>query len=143
MIVSLNLLESSNGKTFKKRLHRSGGRYIEQQLFTHQSAVLNRWDMSANDYKACCNFFNNPNASLMELTAKLGQACAARCPTGQHVLVMQDTSEVNYNDHNSRLKVNDPDLGVLSNNRAAAAKVPACCYMLVWQCVPTASYLLA
>ena len=98
-------------KRLKKRLH-----YIQEHLFTHQTAVLNRWDMAAKDYKSCCNFFNNPNASLMEIITQLSQACASHCPKGEHVLVLQDTTEVNYNHHNGRLRINDPDLGVLSNN---------------------------
>ena len=81
----------------------------------HQTAVLNRWQMASKDYKACCHFFNNANVALMELTDQLRQECACQCPEG-HVLVIQDTTEVNYNKHNGRLKINDTDLGVLSNN---------------------------
>lgn len=54
----------------------------------------------------------------MELSNVFGESCAARCPEDGHVLVLQDTSEVNYNNHNGRFKVNDPDLGVLSNNKS-------------------------
>lgn len=72
--------------------------------------------MAEKDYKSACNFFNNPNASLMEIVCQLGQSCASHCPEGGHVLVMQDTTEVNYNHHNGRFKINDAHLGVLSNN---------------------------
>lgn len=52
----------------------------------------------------------------MELMSQISQDCALQCPEGGHVLVLQDTTEVNYHSHNGRFKVNDPDLGVLSNN---------------------------
>ena len=55
---------------------------------------------------------------MTKVAGELSEACAVNCPLGQHVLVVQDTSEVNYNSHNGRLKVNDPDLGVLSNNKS-------------------------
>lgn len=53
---------------------------------------------------------------LEEITHEVQKACSLQYPEGEHVLVVQDTTEVNYNAHNGRFKVNDPDLGVLSNN---------------------------
>lgn len=53
---------------------------------------------------------------LSELTTEIQKSCALHCPKNEHVLVLQDTSEVNYHAHNGRFKVNDPHLGVLSNN---------------------------
>ena len=44
------------------------------------------------------------------------RSCQQQCAEEAHVLVLQDTTEVNYHAHNGRFKVNDPDLGVLSNN---------------------------
>jgi len=52
----------------------------------------------------------------MDLVSQISQDCALQCPERGHVLVLQDTTEVNYHSHNGRFKINDPDLGVLSNN---------------------------
>ena len=46
----------------------------------------------------------------------ISQDCALQCPEGGHALVLLDTTEVNYHSHNGRFKINDADLGVLSNN---------------------------
>lgn len=53
---------------------------------------------------------------LNEIIARIQLVCQQQCPSNEHVLVLQDTTEVNYHAHNGRFKVNDPDLGVLSNN---------------------------
>lgn len=43
----------------------------------------------------------------MEIVREVGHVCASNCPEGGHVLVIQDTSEVNYHHHNGRFKIND------------------------------------
>lgn len=53
---------------------------------------------------------------LTEIIASIQSVCQQQCPSEEHILVLQDTTEVNYHAHNGRFKVNDPDLGVLSNN---------------------------
>lgn len=37
---------------------------------------------------------------------------------GRHVLMIQDTTELNYNNLNGLLKVNDPDIGPISDNKS-------------------------
>lgn len=73
--------------------------------------------MPVREYKSCCNFMNNPRAKLADIVATIEEACSRQCPKGEHVLVMQDTTEVNYSAHEGRFKITDPDLGVLSNGR--------------------------
>jgi hypothetical protein len=45
-------------------------------------------------------------------------ACSVHSQGVEHILVLQDSSELNYNGLNGLLKVNDPDIGVLSDNRS-------------------------
>ena len=45
---------------------------------------------------------------------------------GRHVLMIQDTSELNYNHLNGLLKVNDPDIGPISDNSSTGIFLHPC-----------------
>jgi len=80
--------------------------------------------MVNRDQKAVERFFNNSNVKVEELIEQVRAECGERCPE-EHVLVLQDTSELNYNSLNGKLKVQDKDLGVLSDNRSTGIFVHA------------------
>lgn len=59
------------------------------------------------------------------LLTDLYQHCQVNCPA-DHVLLIEDTTELNYDSHNGRFKVNDPDLGVLSDDTSTGLFVHPC-----------------
>lgn len=60
-----------------------------------------------------------------EILSSIYQHCSLSCPKA-HVLLLEDTTELNYHSHNGRLKVNDPDLGVISDNASTGLYVHPC-----------------
>ena len=79
--------------------------------------MVNRWGLQKKEQKAVERFFNNKRVELSSLIHQIQEQCRANCPA-RHVLLIQDTSELNYNSHNGRLRLQDQDLGVLSDNRS-------------------------
>lgn len=60
-----------------------------------------------------------------EILTDIYQRCSDSCPPA-HVLLLEDTTELNYHSHNGRLKVNDRDLGVISDNASTGLYVHPC-----------------
>ena len=63
-------------------------------------------------------FFRNKKIKPKELIEGIKQSCSDNCPEG-HVLVITDTVELNYNQLAGKLRVNDQDIGYISDNRSA------------------------
>jgi hypothetical protein len=78
---------------------------------------VNRWSGGKKDQKGAERFFNNPKVKLSELIAASTAHCKAKQASG-HILVLQDSSELNYDGLNGLLQVNDPDIGVLSDDKS-------------------------
>lgn len=74
--------------------------------------------MTKNEQTAVERFFNNPRVSLEELISAMENECKSIDASGRHVLVLQDTTELNFHSHRGRFDDQDPDLGVLSDDRS-------------------------
>ena len=95
---------------------------IKEELDFSGTSIINRWRGGKKFKTAAERFFNNPKVKLSELREEMTKKCSDAEIRG-HVLVLQDTTELNYNSHNGLLKVNDPDLGVISDNRSTGFMV--------------------
>lgn len=81
-----------------------------------QSAVLNRTCANRAEYVSFCRFFNNERVDHHKIAGPLvGQT--AEASAGRHVLVVQDTCELNYAHHSGFLDPGDADLGPTGNDR--------------------------
>jgi hypothetical protein len=91
---------------------------IRQDIWKSQSSVINRWEGGRKVTTGAERFFKNSAASLEELVENITSRCSESCPEGSHMLLIQDTSEYNYNKIKGRLSPHDPDIGVLSDNKS-------------------------
>jgi hypothetical protein len=101
----------------EKRLIERLGK-IRQSMWESQSSIINHWEGGRNDAAAAERFFKNGSAGLDEIIEDITSRCSESCPEGGHVLLIQDTTEYNYNSIEGRLKARDPDIGVLSDNKS-------------------------
>lgn len=85
-------------------------------MMTAQTAVIHRFCTTHSEMMAAYRFFNNDTITMEALQAALVDPTSPQVE-GQHVLCIQDTTEVNYTAHSGRLKASDTELGPLSNER--------------------------
>lgn len=88
---------------------------IEESLRVSGKAIANRWEISLNERQRVDYFFANLKIKPSMIAEQISARCQANCPSG-HVLLIQDTSEFNYHHLIGRLRVQDQDIGLLSNN---------------------------
>lgn len=100
------------GGSFKKRYDR-----IVSCLSQYQTSVINRWLIPRKEQVATYRFLSNEKVSMETLINPL-TTIAPELVLGQSLLVLMDSSELNYHSHRGRFAKNDPDLGVLSNNKS-------------------------
>jgi Transposase DDE domain len=97
-------------KKLRKRLNK-----IRASLSKHETAVINRWSESASYKETTYNFFRDALLDLSDLRAEI---CTPNAHASGHVLLISDSTSLNYNNHNGRLRVNDPYLGTIENGKS-------------------------
>lgn len=81
----------------------------------NKTAIVNQFSQSHNDQIATYRFLHNKDVQLEDLIQASYNHCSANVK-GLHVLSIQDTSEINYQNIAGKLKANDPDIGPVGNN---------------------------
>lgn len=76
---------------------------------------MNQFSKCHNDQIGTYRFLHNKDVQLEELIQASYNHCSANVK-GLHVLSIQDTSEINYQNIAGKLKANDPDIGPVGNN---------------------------
>jgi hypothetical protein len=99
------------GFSFKKRKID-----ISAALGIAQTAVLNRCGFNKADQVGCQRFMNNERVLEKDLLADLVAPCLAHPPV-DHVLVIQDTSQYNFDTFEGRFADDDEHIGVLGDNK--------------------------
>ncbi len=92
------------------------GNDIAAEMICKETVILNRLADNRADLVGNCRFFQNDRVTLDALQDEATTRCA-ELTQGQHVLVIGDTSEINYQHHAGKLERTDPDLGPVGNNR--------------------------
>jgi hypothetical protein len=82
----------------------------------HETAVINQFTEDRAEVVGASWFFNNKRVSQEALNEATRASCAAKCD-GRHELAIQDTTEINYADHDGKLKASDPEFGPVGNDR--------------------------
>jgi hypothetical protein len=81
-----------------------------------KTAILHQSSTSRKDYVAACRFFNNDQVNYQNISKPLVLQ-TAKAAAGKSIIVGQDTSEINYEDHAGYLSRSDKDLGPVGNNK--------------------------
>jgi len=89
------------------------GASIETKMIESQSAVLNRICETRAEYVGACRFFNNPKVRLEDLI-KIVTLGSADVVNNQHVLCIQDSSEIELTHNSGKYRLSDPHLGPLT-----------------------------
>ena len=76
-----------------------------------QSCVINRCCGSHKDLIAAYRLLNNDNWSVADVVKAMSSACSENAKGKAHVLCIEDTSELNYDNISGRLDEDDPDFG--------------------------------
>jgi len=85
-------------------------------LLNKQTAVLHRGCKNRAGFVASCRFFNNSKVNHQQIATPLIKQ-TAKASEGRQVLVIQDTTELNYEHHAGYLDRADADLGPTGNNK--------------------------
>jgi len=83
-------------------------------LITNGSAVVNQSCSKHSEKIGSYRMLNNPKCSQTELSKALYNSCVANIH-GEHLLCIQDTTDVDYFSHKERIKASDADLGRITN----------------------------
>jgi hypothetical protein len=92
------------------------GNQIAAEMLHKETVILNQLAASRAEQVGSSRFFKNDQVSQDALREEATTRCA-EIARGLHVLAIQDTSEINYQQHAGRLDLTDPDLGPLGNNQ--------------------------
>jgi len=111
----INKIVDYAGCFFDKRLE-NRGEEIVKKMIEKETAVLNQLSNNRAELVGASRFFNNISVTEEVLI----EECAGRCKNavvGQHVLAIQDTSEINYESHRGKLSNHDPEWGPVGNDK--------------------------
>ena len=92
------------------------GGSLLKSLIIRKSSSIRELSNSRKEQIANYRFLNNGRVSEEELIRNLATECGKRV-SGRHVLCIQDTSEINLNSHEGRLKP-DTGVGLIGNNKS-------------------------
>jgi IS4 transposase len=88
---------------------------IGERILSANSAVIQRFSHGYKEIKGASRFFNNESFNWMDLGERLKDKCRQQCPAS-HILLLEDTTELNYASKSGKLADDDPEMGVLSDN---------------------------
>lgn len=97
---------------FGDRRLEKAGIYLTQALIEEQVVCMRKLGGTAAGLKKIYRFFSNDKVTLEELSNSVSSK-VVKSVEGQHVLVIQDTTEVNYQNHAGRTR----DLGPVGNGK--------------------------
>ena len=92
------------------------GNDIATAMLHKETVILNQLTETRAELVGSSRFFQNDRVSQEALRDDATTRCA-ECVRGLHVLALQDTSEINFQQHVGKLDRADPELGPLGNNR--------------------------
>ena len=80
-------------------------------MIENESVVINRCCESHKDRIAAYRLLNNDSWCVGDVVEAMASACSENVKGRSHVLCIEDTSELNYDNISGRLRDDDPDFG--------------------------------
>lgn len=87
-------------------------------MLNKKTAIVNQFSDSHSEQIGTYRFLHNPDVRIEDLIQASYNHCAVHSK-GLHVLSIQDTSEINYQNLSGKLKANDKNIGPVGNNTDA------------------------
>jgi hypothetical protein len=85
-------------------------------LIKNGSAVINKCFNMHSDKISSYRLLNNKKCDIENISKALYKSCVSNM-NGEHFLCLQDTTELNYSTHSSRINNDDLDIGPCSKNK--------------------------
>ena len=98
-----------------KRLKKKG-QEIVNSMIEKNTVILNRLAKNRSELVSYCRFFKNDSVKVTDIVKSASEVVKTNI-AGKELLVINDTSEINFNKHKGFLSENDPDLGPLGNDK--------------------------
>jgi hypothetical protein len=98
-----------------RQANRKKGLHIAKQMLEKPTSILHQINNNRSNFVAACRFFKNPKVDNIKLIQPLLNS-TAESSVGKDVLVIQDTTELNYEHHSGYLSRKDKDLGPTGND---------------------------
>jgi len=98
-----------------RQANRKKGLHIAEQMLEKPTSILHQINNNRSNFVAACRFFKNPKVDNIKLIQPLLNS-TAESSVGKDVLVIQDTTELNYEHHSGYLSRKDKDLGPTGND---------------------------
>ena len=95
-------------------------------MINSQSCVINRCCGSHKDSIAAYRLLRNDSWSEDDVVRAMSQACASNVSCLSHILLIGDTSELNFDNMSGRLSKDDPDFGPVQTRawNSACSSIP-------------------
>lgn len=90
---------------------------IYSQMVVCQSAIVNQFSKKHKEKMGAYRFLNNSSVSPDAILSGLIQTCRKNASGRQHLLCIQDTSEINYEAHVERMKKKTVSPGIVSQRQ--------------------------
>lgn len=101
-------------KRTDKRLQKRG-LMLMHKMFDKNTVVINQLSQNRADTVGLCRYLRNEKVTMKELIFEQTKKVNV-LSEGKHVLVLNDTTEINYQSHINYLDKTDVDLGPVGNN---------------------------
>lgn len=90
---------------------------ICSQMVVHQSAIVNQFSKEHKEKMGAYRFLNNSSVSSDAILSGLIHTCCKNASGRQHLLCIQDTSEINYEAHVERMKKKTASPGIVGQKQ--------------------------
>ena len=93
---------------------------ICSQMVVHQSAIVNQFCKEHKDKMGAYRFLNNSSVTSDAILSGLIQTCYKNASGCEHLLCIQDTSEINYEAHVERMKKKTASPGIVGQKQCGS-----------------------
>lgn len=84
---------------------------VLERMMQHGSSVINRFKDDYAARRGTYRVLNNTKWNMEDLLSPIYTSCGTNCAGISHVLCLQDTTELNYDNLRGRIDDDDPDFG--------------------------------
>lgn len=98
---------------------------LVNNMIHFESAVINRLFSTFAERVGAYRMLNNKRTKKDQIIKSMSADCLANVTVGKHYLCLQDTTEINYEDHRERMHKGKRQPGLVSNNQIGCFLHPA------------------
>jgi hypothetical protein len=89
---------------------------VFDNMINSQTTIVRTCSKTESAYRSALRFYNNPKVGWEDVVSCMYEGTYQNCQR-HHILVFQDSTEINYQSHYNFLDTSCPDLGPVGNDR--------------------------